>query len=123
MPRSKTRGSTRRAAAPTPATEPLIDLEHDAMRPVASELQRLYGHTVSDRTVIRAIRGEGTGGALEAFFVGGMWRTTAAAMADFVRRQTDAQRLRNKRAAKTRQARAQAMNRKRAGAETAGGAS
>ena len=69
---------------------PTIDLEHDELIPVGELVRRRLGKRLSPATLWRW-RLKGVGGVrLEAVRVGGVWCTTPAAFADFIRRQTAA---------------------------------
>lgn len=70
---------------------PSIDLENSTdVRPVAHVAEKLSGKRPSPATVWRWVRKGVRGGKLEAVFLRGVWQTTPAAFADFIRRQTAA---------------------------------
>ena len=69
---------------------PLIDLEADDLRPVATVARDRTGKRPSPASIWRWIHKGNRGGKLEAVFLTGVWHTTAAAFADFIRRQTAA---------------------------------
>jgi len=68
----------------------LIDLESDDLRPVWIVARDRTGRRPSPATVWRWVRKGVRGGRLEAVFLQGVWHTTSAAFADFIRRQTAA---------------------------------
>lgn len=67
-----------------------IDLESDDLRPVWIVARDRTGKRPSPATVWRWVRKGIRGGRLEAVFLQGVWQTTPAAFADFIRRQTAA---------------------------------
>lgn len=68
----------------------VIDLESDRLEPINVIAHRRTGRKVSPSTLHRW-RLKGVKGAkLEAVYVSGLWCTTEAAFADFLRRQTEA---------------------------------
>ena len=72
----------------------LIDLELDELSPVNDLVQQRFGRLLSPATLWRwTHRGITVGGQrirVEAYRVSGVWCTTPAALAAFVRAQTDA---------------------------------
>ena len=66
----------------------LIDPEIDDLRPVNEVIEARLGKRVSPATRWRWINKGVNGARLECVRSGGVWCTTAAAFADFLRRQT-----------------------------------
>lgn len=69
---------------------PLIDLERDLLVPVRELSRRRLGRHISPATLWRWIHKGTAGGCLEAVFANGTWYSTETALADFLRRQTEA---------------------------------
>ncbi|MCC7421736.1 MAG: DUF1580 domain-containing protein [Planctomycetaceae bacterium] len=68
---------------------PVIDIETESVEPVAELCRKRLGRRVSSGTRSRWIRHGVAGVKLAAVSVGGVWCTTPAAFAEFIRAQTD----------------------------------
>lgn len=77
------------AVANSPAPV-LIDLESDTLVPVTELAKRRLGRRIPPASVWRWVRKGCRGVKLEAVHVRGIWHSTDAAFADFIRRQTAA---------------------------------
>lgn len=67
-----------------------IDLEHDDLRPVSEIAKARFGKKPSPATIWRWRLHGCRGVKLECVLCGGIWCTTAAAFAEFIRAQTEA---------------------------------
>jgi hypothetical protein len=68
----------------------MIDLERDELQPVSVICQRLTSKRAAPQKVWRWTRRGCRGVKLEAVLLNGVWQTTPAAFAEFIRGQTDA---------------------------------